>query len=324
MRNNAKLLITGGAGFIGSHLVDSLMNRGYQIRVVDNLSSGKVNNIEPWLKKASFEFLGGDLKNQDTAFKVVDDVEAVFHLAADPDVRSGEASPSVHFEENLLVTFNLLEAMRHSRQAKHMVFASSSTVYGEPTQLPTPEDYGPLMPISIYGACKLASESLISAYCHTYGLRGTILRFANIIGSRSSHGVIFDFIQKLKANSTELEILGDGTQIKSYLHVKNLVEVFFVVLDRNIGNGFRVFNVGSLDQVRVTRIAEIVCEEMGMAKPIFKFRSPTIDGRGWKGDVKVMHLSIDKLVNLGWRPTLSSEEAVRLACRELLHEPDAD
>ena len=315
---SSKTLVTGGAGFIGSHLVDALMARGYRVRIVDNMSSGRLDNVETWVGDANLELLRGDLKKRSIAIKAVEDVETVFHLAANPDVRSGAAHPSSHLRENLLVTYNLLEAMRKSRQAKRILFASSSTVYGEPEKLPTPEDYGPLLPISVYGACKLASESLISAYCHTYDLQGTILRFANIVGSRSTHGVIFDFFEKLKRNQSELEILGDGTQTKSYLHVKDLIEVFFIVMRTLKRSKCEIFNVGSSDQVKVVRIAEIVSEEMKLAKPRFVFRSPTQDGRGWKGDVKTMCLSSKKLMELGWVQTLTSEGAVRLACRELL------
>jgi UDP-glucose 4-epimerase len=315
-----KVLVTGGAGFIGSHLVDSLMDRGYSVRVLDDLSNGSLKNLGRWLADPRFEFVQGDLKSLDVAKRGVEDVETVFHLAANPDIRLGESDPSVHFNENLLVTFNLLEAMRKSEKAKLMVFASTSTVYGEPDEFPTPEDYGPLLPISIYGASKLGCESLLASYCHTFGLRGVILRFANIVGSRSNHGVIIDFVRKLRQNPEELEILGDGTQKKSYLHVKDLVNAFFVVL-----NGFHerngiieAYNVGSSDQVDVRRIAEIVCEEMRIAKPRFRFNDAVEGGRGWKGDVKMMQLFIKKLLDLGWKPVYLSEDAIRTSCRELL------
>lgn len=312
------ILVTGGAGFIGSHLVDDLMQKGVHVRVIDNLSNGKLMNLERWTNRSDFELIQGDLKNPGTACKCVDGIGAVFHFAANPDVRKGESEPSVHFNENLLATFNLLEAMRNDRTAKRIIFASSSTVYGEPTEFPTPENYGPLLPISIYGASKMGCESLISSYCHTFDLRGDILRFANIVGSRANHGVIIDFVKKLKRDNKELEILGDGTQKKSYLHVKDLIKAFFFVLENNAkSNSVAVYNVGSYDQTDVKRIAEIVCEELGIRKPKFRFSCAAQDGRGWKGDVKTMQLSIDKLANLGWKPSLNSEEAVRLACKEL-------
>lgn len=314
-----RVLVTGGAGFIGSHLVDALMGKGYRVRVVDNLSSGKVENVERWFGDSRFEMVEGDLKEPDVAGRSVEGVSVVFHLAANPDVRLGASDPSVHFDENLVVTFNVLEAMRGSETARTVVFSSTSTVYGEAAVLPTPEDYGPLLPISIYGASKLGCEALISSYRHSFGFRGALLRFANIVGSRSNHGVTVDFVGKLRRDSSELEVLGDGTQRKSYLHVRDLVDAFFVVLD-SLGKSGSVeaYNVGSLDQVAVLRIAEIVCEEMGIGKPRFRFNRSVEGGRGWIGDVKVMQLSVKKLMGLGWKPTLNSEDAVRLSCREFL------
>jgi len=312
--------VTGGAGFIGSHLVVRLMDMGYFVRVVDNLSSGSLTNIERWSGSSGFEFVRGDLKELAVAQKSVEGVEVVFHLAANPEVRVGEVDPSVHFRENLLVTFNALEAMRESRSAKVIVFLSSSTIYGEPEEFPTSEDYGPLLPISVYGASKLGCESLISSYCHMFGLRGVILRLANIVGARSAHGVIVDFIRKLRQNPKELEILGDGNQRKSYLHVKDFVDAVFLALRSFLDDGkvVEVYNVGSFDQVNVKRIAEIVSEEMGLQNLEFKLTGGVDGGRGWRGDVKTMLLSADKLLNLGWKPSLNSEEAVRLSCRELL------
>ena len=320
MRKNVqKILVTGGAGFIGSHLVDALMEKGYRVRVVDNLSNGNVKNIERWVNGSRFEMIEGDLKKPEVAGKSVEGVNVVFHLAANPDIRLGVSDPSVHFDENLVVTFNVLEAMRKSKTAKSVVFSSTSTVYGEAAVLPTPEDYGPLLPISIYGASKLGCEALISSYCHSFGFRGALLRFANIVGSRSNHGVTVDFVGKLRRDSSELEVLGDGTQRKSYLHVKDLVDAFFVVLD-SLGKSGSVeaYNVGSLDQVAVLRIAEVVSEEMRIGRPRFRFNRSVEGGRGWIGDVKVMQLSVKKLMGLGWKPTLNSEDAVRLSCREFL------
>jgi len=181
----SKVLVAGGAGFIGSHLVDALMVKGFSVKVVDDLSSGSLKNVESWIGDSRFEFVQGDLKDLDVACRSVGDVEVVFHLAANPDVRVGEFDPSVHFRENLLVTFNVLEAMRRSERAKRIVFASSSTVYGEASVFPTPEDYGPLLPISVYGAAKLGCEGLISSYCHTFGFSGVLLRFANVVGGGS-------------------------------------------------------------------------------------------------------------------------------------------
>ena len=316
----SNFLVTGGAGFIGSHLVDRLMGMGSSVRVVDNLSSGCLDNVKVWLGNQRFDFVRGDLKDSGVAEKAVDGVEVVFHLAANPEIRVAEVDPSVHFQENLLTTFNVLEAMRKSRTAKVIVFLSSSTVYGEPEKIPTPEDYSPLLPISVYGASKLGSESLICSYYHTFHVRGLVFRLANIVGGRSNHGVIIDFVNKLQKNPKELEILGDGSQSKSYLHVDDCVNATIHALEHFVDEkkAFEVYNVGSMDKVDVKRIAEIVGEEMGLQNFKFQFTGGVEGGRGWKGDVKTMLLSAHKLLDLGWRPKLSSEEAVRQGCRDFL------
>jgi UDP-glucose 4-epimerase len=320
MNQFSRALVTGGSGFIGSYLVDRLMDAGYFVRVVDNLSSGDLVNIKRWLNDRNFDFVQGDLKDLAVAQRAVNDVEVVFHLAANPEVRVAEIDPSVHLHENLLTTFNVLEAMRKSSTAKLIVFFSSSTVYGEPAEFPTGEDYGPLLPISVYGASKLGCESLISAYSHTFGIRGLIFRLANIVGGRSRHGVVVDFICKLKKNRKMLEVLGDGTQSKSYLHVEDLIEAVFLAFKHFVATRktLEIYNAGSLDRIDVKSIAEIVAEEMGLRNLKLKFTGGVDGGRGWKGDVKNMLLSVNKLLSLGWKPTLNSEEAISLSCRELL------
>jgi UDP-glucose 4-epimerase len=226
----------------------------------------------------------------------------------------------VHFEENVLATFRLLEGMRMSEEAKTIVFASTSTIYGEATEFPTPENYGPTLPISTYGASKLGCESLISSYAYTHGMKGLILRLGNCVGLRSGHGVLADFIQKLRANPNELEILGDGSQRKSYVHITDCIAAIFLTLSAFLQSGKRidVYNVSSPDHVSVRRIAEIVAEEMGLREVKMKCTGGVDGGRGWLGDVKVMRLSVEKLLNLGWRPKLNSEESIRSAAKELL------
>ena len=316
----SKVLVTGGAGFVGSHLVDRLMQQNAFVRVVDNLSSGKEENIKKHLNKRNFEFLNGDLKDLAVVEKALIGIETVFHLAANPEVRVDKADPSIHFQENLLATFSLLQTMRKSNSAKLIVFLSSSAVYGEPTELPTSEDYGPLLPISVYGASKLGCEALVSSYCKTFGFRGLILRLANIVGGRSTHGAIVDFVQKLRYNPSELEVLGDGTQTKSYLHVEDLVDAVLFALNDFVDKkkSTDVYNVGSLDKVDVKRIAEIVVEEMRLRNVKLKFTGGVDGGRGWKGDVKTMQLSTRKLTTLGWKPKHNSEQAIRKTCKDLL------
>lgn len=318
----SRVVVTGGAGFIGSHLVDRLMSRQLHVKVLDNFSNGSRKNIERWLKNQRFNLIEGDLKNPKDAKKAVENVQLVFHLAANPEVRVGESEPSVHFRENLVATFNLLEAMRASTHAKNLVFTSTSTIYGEATRLPTPEDYGPTMPISTYGASKLGCEALASGYAHVFRLRTLILRLANVVGPRASHGVVVDFIKKLRSNPAKLEILGDGTQKKSYLHVSDCANAI-VYLTHHFLQGkkkFDLYNVGSVDQIGVTRIAELVAREMRTRDTEFCYIAANNEGRGWLGDVKFMHLSTDKSSQVGWRPRYNSQQAIKAAAKSILQE----
>ncbi|MCS7143495.1 MAG: NAD-dependent epimerase/dehydratase family protein [Archaeoglobaceae archaeon] len=299
------ILVTGGAGFIGSHVVDRLVEFD-KVFVLDNLSSGRKDFVNP---KAELHVV--DLATDPLA-DFLKGAEEVWHLAANPDVRIGAEKPEEIYRNNILATYRLLEAMRKAKVQK-IVFTSTSTVYGEAKQIPTPEEH-PTQPISIYGASKLACEALIESYCHTFDFQAYIYRFANVIGKRSTHGVIYDFIKKLRANPKELEILGNGEQNKSYIYIEDCISAMLVGLKAN--GKVNVFNIGSEDQVKVKRIGEIVAEEMGL-DPKFRF---TGGDRGWKGDVPVMLLSIERLKSLGWKPKFGSEEAVRKAVRDLLDE----
>jgi len=312
------VLVTGGAGFIGSHLVDALMAREDYVCVFDNLSTGSLENVRHWLDHLNFTFIRGDLLSQSDLKKLeVDDYNIIFHLAANPEVRIGSTDPSIHFQQNVVATYNLLERVRRAGGSPILVFTSTSTVYGEALKIPTPEDYAPLKPISTYGASKLACEALISGYAYTYGFKAVILRLANIVGPRSRHGVIHDFIQKLRKNPNELEILGDGTQTKSYLYVSDCVEAILLATE-NPENHVEVYNVGSEDQVNVKTIAEIVIEEMGLKNVKLKLTGGVDGGRGWKGDVKNMLLDVSKIKALGWKPKLNSKQAVRKTVREIV------
>jgi len=299
-----KVLVTGGAGFIGSHLVDALVNDN-KVVVIDNLSSGRKEYVNP---KA--EFIRADLLT-DKIEDFLRGKDIVFHLAANSDVRTAIGKPDLHLEQNLLVTHRLLKTMNKQGVTK-IVFTSSSTIYGEASIIPTPEDYGPLMPISVYGAAKLASEALICSYCHSFDFQAWIYRLANVIGERSNHGVICDFINKLKKNPEELEILGDGNQTKSYIYITDCIEAILWGLKAD--GKINIFNIGTEDQITVKEIADIVSEEMNL-KPQFKF---TGGKRGWSGDVPVMLLSIEKLRSLGWCPRHSSKVAVRKTVRDML------
>ena len=312
------VLVTGAAGFIGSHLAERLLEGGCEVVGLDDLSSGNRANLAKALQNARFKFVEGDLSDLPTTKGALGECKLVFHLAADAEVQSGWQNPEQQLKQNLLTTFNLLEGVRMRKTMTRLVFASTSTVYGEPTAIPTAEDYGPLLPISIYGATKLGCESMISAYTHLAPLQATILRFANVVGARAEHGVIFDFIQKLRADQSGLEVLGDGSQSKSYLHIDDCVDVFLLGLDDAFWRfNVDVFNIGTEDRTNVLEIAQTVIRAMGLSG--VKIRtSPGPERRGWLGDVKTMQLDITKIRKRGWAPKRSSREAVQLACEQLL------
>ncbi|MEM1664796.1 MAG: GDP-mannose 4,6-dehydratase [Zestosphaera sp.] len=311
-----KAVVTGGAGFIGSHVTEYLVIKGFEVVVVDNLSSGSLENINHLIKNGKVKLLIKDLKIFDGELRnAFNEADTVYHFAANPEVRVSMTEPRTHFEENVLVTFNVLEGCRLN-DVKEVVFASSSTVYGDAQVFPTPEDH-PTKPISVYGVSKLMSENLLAGYSDIYGIRALSLRFANIVGPRQTHGVIVDFISKLRRNPKKLEILGDGTQKKSYLHVIDLIEGMHIALEhlRKSSARYEVYNIGNIDWISVKEIADLVVEELGLNNVEYVFKPATQDGRGWLGDVKFMLLDVRKLMSLGWRPKLSSKEALREAIK---------
>jgi UDP-glucose 4-epimerase len=314
-----KALVTGGAGFIGSRLVNDMMNRGCEIVVLDNLSAGKLENLQPWLGNSRFKFLKMDMLDLDTTKNALEGCDIVFHLAANPDVRIGASDTKIDYEQNISNTYRLLEAMRNSKSCKNIVFTSSSTIYGDANIVPTPECYGPLKPISLYGASKLAAEAMISAYSHLFGIRGVICRLANIVGPGSAHGVIYDFVDKLRKNPKVLQILGDGSQNKSYLYVDDCTEAITTSAER-AQDQVEIFNVGSNDTIDVLAIAEIVLAEMNLKGTEMQLTNKIADGRGWKGDVKKMLLDISKINELGWGPHWNSRQAVRLTVKGILNQ----
>jgi UDP-glucose 4-epimerase len=306
-----RILVTGGAGFIGSELCAKLLGRGNDVVCFDNFSSGSEEFISSLRGNPKFTVLRGDMMKQRELKKALKGGQTVIHLAANPDVRLGESDTHVHFEQNVVATYNLLEAMKELKM-KELVFASSSVVYGVAKVMPTPEDYGPLLPISLYGASKLACEALISAYSNNFGMTSVLMRYANVIG-RHAHGVTRDFKKKLEANPAELEILGDGTQTKSYLHLSDCISGTLLAAEKT-ASGVEAYNLGSEDKLNVKTIADIVSGEMGLANVKYKFTGK----QAWVGDIKMMLLSVEKIKKLGWRPKLNSEQAVRKAVREML------
>lgn len=310
-----RILVTGGAGFIGSHIVDRLIAEGYKVRVVDNFSTGRIENLQHLKGNPNLEIIEGDLKNEQNAKEAVKGTDAVFHFAANPEVRVSTTNPKTHFEENVVATFNLLEAMREFG-VREMVFASSSSVYGEPQEIPVDED-APVRPVSVYGASKAACENMIHAYSKLYGIKAVILRYANVVGPRLRHGVIYDLMMKLRRNSSELEVLGDGTQVRSYIYVTDAVEATLLAWRRSRDN-YEVYNVATEDWITVNDVVKALLKELNLdAKVIYK---PTLHGVGWPGDVKRISLNIRKLKTLGFSPNYSSLEAVTKTISDLVKE----
>jgi UDP-glucose 4-epimerase len=270
-----KILVTGGAGFIGSHIVDRLVDEGYKVRVVDNLSSGRTENLRRHIDSNTIELVIGDLKDPQTALRSVDNVDAVFHFAANPEVRVSSIDPETHFNENIVATFNLLEAMR-KKNVREIVFASSSSVYGEPDEIPVDEN-APIKPVSVYGASKASCEALIHAYSKLYKIKAVILRYANVVGPRLRHGVIWDLINKLIKNPRELEILGDGRQIRSYIYIDDTIEATMIAW-RKTDADYEVYNIGNEDWITVDEVADQVIEVVGLNN-VNKIYKPLLHGR---------------------------------------------
>ena len=312
-----KCFITGGAGFIGSHLVERLLAEGNTVTAYDNLSSGKRRWIEHLLNNPRFTFIQADLLDLSALKRAMAGHNIVMHLAANTDIREGNNDPRIDLENCTIGTFNVLEAMR-ANEIKKLIFTSSSTAFGEAPLKPTPESIGPLFPISLYGAGKVAGESLISAYSHLFNIRAWIFRFSNVVGIRMGHGVVYDFIQKLKRSPEELEIMGDGKQEKNYFLVADCLDGIFAAVSHS-NRQCDVFNLGGESIIKVTDIAKIVVEEMGLKDVGFKY---TGGERGWPGDVPVVQLDTCKIRQLGWIPRHTAAEAIRITTRYLLGKRD--
>ncbi|MFO7992425.1 MAG: NAD-dependent epimerase/dehydratase family protein [Thermoplasmata archaeon] len=311
-----KILLTGVAGFIGSHLADALVKENYVIGY-DNLSSGKKELISHLESNENFEFVLGDALDEEKLSEQMKRCDMVFHLAANPDVRVGAEDTYVHLEQNIVATYKVLDQMRKN-EVDEIVFTSTSTIYGETDVIPTPEDLGPLEPISLYGSSKLGCESLISAYCHTFDMKSVSFRFANVVGPRSTHGVTFDFVNKLKEDPEQLEILGSppGTK-KSYFYITDCIDGM-IYATKHSDEKVNYFNLGSEDYIDVKTIADIVCREIDLDNVEYQWTGGVDGGRGWKGDVKVMKLSIEKMKSIGWTPEYDSSKSIAKTVRSLL------
>ena len=310
-----RILITGGAGFIGSHLDDALIARGHQLTIVDNLVLGRKENIEHLIGNPNFRFIEADLLNMPKMREIFKEgkYDMVYHLAANSDIQKGGKDPMVDYNLTFNTTFNVLQLLKEF-EIKKFFFASTSAIYGETYDVLN-EDYGPLKPVSNYGAGKLASEAFISAFSSTYDIQTRITRFPNVVGERFTHGVIYDFIHKLQKNPYELEVLGNGEQCKPYVYVKDLIDGILYVID-HASERYNVYMLGSDSRTKVKEIAAMVIEEMGVNAHI----RYTGGDRGWVGDVPEFRYDLTNVNNLGWRAPHNSNDSVRLAIQKALAE----
>ena len=314
-----KYFITGGAGFIGSNLVQRLLEGDdcKKIVIYDNLKSGNIKFIEGFLLDVRVSFVLGDIHDYNLLVESMQGCNTIFHLAANPDISKAESDPMLDFREGTLLTQNVLEAARNNNVSS-IIFTSGSGVYGEVPGHIFSESYGPCLPISPYGAAKLGSEALISAYCNMFKIRGCALRFANVVGPNQTHGVGYDFLNRLIKDGSHLRILGDGTQCKSYIYISDVLDAIELTLLRiKSSSYFDVYNVATMDHITVTEIAELTCETIGLNSNDVEFIYSGGD-RGWNGDVPKIIFNTDKIRDLGWSNRLSTVDAIRLSLHGML------
>ena len=312
-----KYLVTGAAGFIGSSLVDRLLLQDHKVIGVDNLSTGFKKYIEKAIKNEKFKFINTDLINPKVLDGELNGVDAVFHLAANADIRGGIHNPKKDIEQNTLVTFYVLEAMRRAGVNK-IVFASSAAVLGEPSVFPTPEDCPNPIQTSLYGASKQACEGLISAYCEGYEFEGYSFRFVSLLGPRYPHGHVYDFVNQLVKNPLKLNVLGNGSQRKSYMHIEDCLDAIIdIPLIKKTAatkiHNFDVYHLGAPEFCQVRDSVAWICDELNL-QPIIEFGK---EDRGWKGDNPFVFLKIDKALNAGWKPKFGIEQSIRITTRWL-------
>lgn len=309
-----RALVTGGAGFIGTHLVERLLKEGYEVLVVDNFTLGKRENVDKFKTNPKYKFYELDIDNTEKFCDTLKDekIDIVYHLAANSDIQKGGKNPSVDYGDTFMTTYGVLELMRRNG-IKNLFFSSTSAIYGDEHEKLITEDLGGLLPISYYGGAKFASENFISSYSYMNDFNTMIFRFPNVIGPNLTHGVIFDFAKKLAANQKELEILGDGTQTKPYIYVLDLVDVI-MLMTKNIEKGVKIYNIGVETATSVTRIADIVCEELGYKDVKYNYTGGNV---GWKGDVPKFQYDLTKIHNVGWSAKHTSDEAVRETVKAL-------
>ena len=319
------IFITGGSGFIGYHIVKKFLLNPVNKAVIvfDNFSSGTKNYLDDYLGNKKLTIIEGDIKNLDLLKSSMKNVDLVVHLAANPDISKAITDPSIDFWEGTYLTQNVVEAMRVNG-VKNILYTSGSGVYGEHFDVKFHENFGPCFPISTYGASKLACESLICSYCYMFGMKARVFRFANVVGPKQTHGVGYDFVKRLKKNQSELRILGDGSQSKSYVYVDDILDAIFLVLEElNQKNSkfFDTYNVATDDYITVTEIANIALEVFNFSQNQVSFNYSGGD-RGWKGDVPKVLLDINKIKKLGWKANKNSHQAIKSSISSMKKELD--
>lgn len=296
--------VTGCAGFIGSNLTDRLLADGHTVTGYDNLFTGQKEFIAQALKSPNFTFVHGDTLDLDTMTQAMAGAEFVFHLAANADVRFGTEHPRKDLEQNTIATYNVLEAMR-ANQVQRIGFSSTGSIYGDASVIPTPENAPFPVQTSLYGASKLAGESLIQAYCEGYGFQGYIFRFVSILGERYSHGHVFDFYKKLLEDSNEIHILGDGNQRKSYLYVQDCIDAMLCVIEHT-QEKVNIYNLGTEEYCQVNDSIGWICSHLGLNPR----RTYSGGERGWIGDNPFIFLDTAKIRSLGWKPKLTIQDGI--------------
>ncbi len=313
---NTRSFVAGGAGFIGSHLTRALLRRAdHEVVVFDNFASGDPGHLDGVLDNPRLRLIEADLNELDRVVEAMRGIDHVYLFAANPDIAAAVDEPGIDFWNGTCITHNVLEAARINGVGR-ITYASGSGVYGDRGSEEVDEEYGPLVPISTYGASKLGCEALLAAYAHMFDIDAVAFRFANAVGPGQTHGVTYDFVRRLLDEPSELRILGDGGQSKSYIHVSDIVSAMLTLTDRG-WQGFQVFNVGTGDYVTVREIAELVVQRMQLAEVRLTYAGGT---RGWKGDVPVVRFSSDKLTALGWRCRHNSIEALLDSIEANIHE----
>lgn len=307
-----KYFIIGGAGFIGSHLVKELLKGNNFVRVYDNFSSGKMFHLEEVKYDKNLEIIKADVKDLDILTDAMKDFEVVYHFASNPDIAKAMVQPDIDFWEGTYLTNNVVEAMRKN-SVKNILYASGSGVYGDTGYLETDEDYSPMLPISTYGASKLACEALIRSYCYMFDMNAAVFRFANVVGPNQTHGVGYDFIRKLMKDNTKLEILGNGTQSKSYIYVDDVISAMRIIELNHLKN-YKYFNVATQDYITVKEIADIAVEITNSKNVEYIY---TGGDRGWKGDVPIVRLNSNKIRSFGWKNRYTSKEAIELSIKSI-------